>query len=342
MMNYIENLTGYSFLQPNWFYLLFLLPVLFWFSYKLSTGKVFGFKYTNTSGNQEQLFSISVWSFSIFISFSKVLVFILLVVSMTQPFKINSDGHPMGEEGYGIDLIFVLDVSLSMQAMDLQPNRLESAKAVIKDFIKNREGDRIGLVVYSGEAYHACHKTSDYDLLTAQLMQVDGFDLEQGTAIGVGLGTGVTQLLGDSTSSKAIVLLTDGQNNVGDISPMEAAELAIKEGIRVYTIGVGTNGFAPIPDMGLFGMGVSYSQVEIDEEILKEISEKTGAHYFRATDSKSLQNIISEIDLIEKKRLNQIKPFIPMQSYPINLFELSLFLMFLILLSEAFIFIKYE
>jgi len=342
MMNYIQELTGYSFLEPNGFYLLFLLPVLIWFLYRINKGKVFGFKYTNTNSNQEQLFSLLAWSFSRLIIIAKAVVFLLLVISLTEPYKIKPDDLPLRKEGYGIDLIFVLDVSLSMQAMDLQPNRLESAKRVIKKFVNNRQGDRIGLVVYSGEAYHVCHKTSDYDLFISQLMQVDGFDLEQGTAIGVGLGTGVTQLRGDSTSSKAIVLLTDGQNNVGEIDPLEAAELAVQEGVRVYTIGVGTNGYAPIPDMGPFGMGVSYSQVEIDEDILTEISEKTGARYFRATDSKSLQNIISEIDQIEKKRLNQINPLIPMSSYPIKLLGSSLVLMLLILLSEAFIFIKYE
>ena len=341
-MNYIQERTGYSFLEPNWFYLLFLLPVLIWFFYRINNGKVFGFKYTNTSRNQEQLFSLAVWFFGILISISKAVVFLLLVVSLAQPYKIEPDEPPMGKEGYGIDLIFVLDVSLSMQAMDLQPNRLESAKRVIKNFVNNRQNDRIGLVVYSGEAYHVCHKTSDYNLFISQLMQVDGFDLEQGTAIGVGLGTGVTQLRGDSTLSKAIVLLTDGQNNVGEIAPLEAAELAVQEGVRVYTIGVGTNGYAPIPDMGPFGMGVSYSKVEIDEDILTEISEKTGARYFRATDSKSLQNIISEIDQIEKKRLNQIKPLIPTSSFPIKLLGSALVLMLLILLSEAFIFIKYE
>ena len=342
MMNYIQELTGYSFLEPNWFYLLFLLPFLIWFFSRIQKGKVFGFKYTNTSSNQVQLFSLIAWSLSGLISISKGFVFLLLVISLTQPYKIESDERTMGKEGYGIDLVFVLDVSLSMQAMDLQPNRLESAKKVIENFVNKRQFDRIGLVVYSGEAYHVCHKTSDYDLFISQLMQVDGSDLEQGTAIGVGLGTGVTQLRDDSTSSKAIILLTDGQNNVGEIAPLEAAELAVQEGVRVYTIGVGTNGYAPMPDMGPFGMGISYTQVEIDEDILTEISEKTGATYFRATDSKSLENIISEIDQIEKKRLNQVKPLIPINSYPLNLLGSALILMLLILLSEAFIFIKYE
>ena len=342
MMQFIQEYTGYYFLQPNWFYLLFFLPVLLWFLFKLNNGKVFGFKFTNTNHNQEKLFSLFVSLFGSFLSVSKIIVFILLILSLTQPYKIESDEPPLGQEDYGIDLIFVLDVSLSMQAMDLQPNRLESAKNVIKNFVSERRGDRIGLVVYSGEAYHVCHKTTDHDLLISQLMNVEGFDLEQGTAIGVGLGTGVTQLRGDSTSSKAIILLTDGKNNVGEIAPMEAAELAVQEGVRVYTIGVGSNGYAPIPDMGPFGMGISYSQVEIDEDILHDISKKTGAQYFRATDSQSLENIIFEIDQIEKKLLNQNLPTLPIHSYPNNLLQSALILVLIVLMSEAFIFIKYE
>ena len=236
----------------------------------------------------------------------------------------------------------MLDVSLSMQAMDLKPNRLESAKRVIGNFIQQRNNDRIGLVVYSGEAYSACHKTTDHQLLQSQLQYVNGSDLIQGTAIGVGLGTGVTQLRGDSTSSKAIILLTDGKNNIGDISPLEAAELAVNEDIRVYTIGVGTNGYAPIPDVGIFGSGISYSLVEIDEDILKEISNKTGGRYFRATDSKSLNNIITEIDKIEKKMMDKDQS-IPPQTANLDFFlTLLIWLTGLIIISDIFLFMVYE
>ena len=231
----------------------------------------------------------------------KILLFLLFIVLLAKPIKINESSAMPENSAYGIDLIFVLDVSLSMQAMDLKPNRLESAKRVIGNFVQQRKNDRIGLVVYSGEAYSVCHKTTDHQLFQSQLQYVNGTDLVQGTAIGVGLGTGITQLRGDSTSSKAIILLTDGKNNIGAISPSEAAELAVNENIRVYTIGVGTNGYAPMPDVGLFGSGISYSLVEIDEGILKEISDKTGGRYFRATDSESLQDIVAEIDKIEKK-----------------------------------------
>ena len=247
-----------------------------------------------------------------FLNALKILLFLLFIVLLAKPIKIDESSAMPDNSTYGIDLIFVLDVSLSMQAMDLKPNRLESAKRVIGNFVRQRKNDRIGLVVYSGEAYSVCHKTTDHQLFQSQLQYVKGTDLIQGTAIGVGLGTGITQLRGDSTLSKAIILLTDGKNNIGDISPSEAAELAVNENIRVYTIGVGTNGYAPMPDVGLFGSGISYSLVEIDEEILKEISDKTGGRYFsRATDSESLQNIIAEIDKIEKKIMNKDEQILP-------------------------------
>ena len=310
--------------------------------YKLTKKKPFGVKYTHTPENQLELFSVFVWTYRYLILSAKVLLFVLFTIILAQPFKINSTETPLNHKEYGIDLIFVLDVSLSMQAMDLQPNRLESAKNVISNFVKQRNGDRIGLVVYSGEAYTVCHKTTDYQLLISQLNQVDGNDLIQGTAIGVGLGTGVTQLRGDSTSSKAIILLTDGKNNVGDIAPLEAAELAINEGVRVYTIGVGTNGYAPMPDMGGFSSGIVYSQVEIDEEILQSISEKTGAKYFRATDSKSLKNIISEIDTIEKKLVNQNQPAVPITTAPEVFLYTLVFFVSLVLISDIFLFVNYE
>ena len=230
-------------------------------------------------------------------------MYVLLVLVLAQPFKNSSEN--IKEQERGVDLIFVLDVSLSMMAMDLKPDRLTSAKNVISNFVRGRNGDRIGLVVYSGEAYSACHKTSDYDLLISKLNEVNGDQLIQGTAVGVGLGTGVAQLHGDTTVSKAIILLTDGSNNTGDVSPIDAAELAEHENIRVYTIGVGTNGLAPIPDPTPYGVGYYYTQVEIDEEILQAISNKTGGKYFRATDSESLQNIVLEIDKIEKRYIKK-------------------------------------
>jgi len=342
MIGIVEQYIGYEFMEPYWFFLTLLLPLFFWLLYKLNQSNIFGIKYTNTIENQQEINSFFVMTLRMFLHAFKILLFLLFIVLLAKPIKIDESSAMPDNSAYGIDLIFVLDVSLSMQAMDLKPNRLESAKRVIGNFVRQRKNDRIGLVVYSGEAYSACHKTTDHQLFQSQLQYINGTDLVQGTALGVGLGTGITQLRGDSTSSKAIILLTDGKNNIGAISPSEAAELAVNENIRVYTIGVGTNGYAPMPDVGLFGSGTSYSLVEIDEGILKEISDKTGGRYFRATDSESLQNIIAEIDKIEKKIMNKEEQILPQTAQFETLLTLLLILTGAIILGDVFLFMVYE
>ncbi|MDB3905536.1 VWA domain-containing protein [Crocinitomicaceae bacterium] len=342
MMNLKDGFFDYDFEKPYWFLLLLLLPLLFWLIHRINREKQFGFKYTNTKDKQQTVSSFFVLVLRMFLYSVKILAFFIFVSILASPIKIDSGQPKPNQNGFGIDLIFVLDVSFSMQAMDLRPNRLESAKRVIDDFIQQRGNDRIGLVAYSGEAYSVCYKTTDHKLLRSQLARINGNDLIQGTAIGVGLGTGITQLRGDSTTSKAIILLTDGKNNVGDISPMEAADLAVNEGVRVYTIGVGTNGYAPIPDRGVFGSGIGYSLVEIDEEILNQISNLTGGKYFRATDSKSLRSVIMEIDKIEKKRLNKTQSIVPLSTDLAPFLNLILCLCIVIIIGDIFLFINYE
>lgn len=342
MISLKDELFAYDFEKPYWFLLLLLLPLLFWLIYRMNRDKQFGFKYTNTTDKQQTVSSLFVLVLKMLLHSAKILAFLLFVSILASPIKIDSNKPNIDQNGFGIDLIFVLDVSFSMQAMDLKPNRLESAKRVIDDFIQQRSSDRIGLVAYSGEAYSVCYKTSDHKLLRSQLARINGNDLIQGTAIGVGLGTGITQLRGDSTTSKAIILLTDGKNNIGDISPIEAAELAVNEGVRVYTVGVGTNGYAPIPDMGVFGSGIGYSLVEIDEEILNEISNLTGGKYFRATDSKSLKSVIMEIDKIEKKRLKTTQSILPFGTDLTPFLNVLLCLCIVIIIGDTFLFINYE
>ncbi len=342
MIDLKDGFLEYEFEKPYWFLLLLILPLLFLFIYRMNRDKQFGFKYTNTIDKQHTISSFFVLILRMSLHFAKILTFFLFVSILASPIKIDPNQPNSDESGFGIDLIFVLDVSFSMQAMDLKPNRLESAKRVIDDFIQKRSSDRIGLVAYSGEAYSVCYKTTDHTLLRSQLARINGNDLIQGTAIGVGLGTGITQLRGDSTTSKAIILLTDGKNNIGDISPIEAAELAVNEGVRVYTIGVGTNGYAPIPDMGVFGSGIGYSLVEIDEEILNEISNLTGGKYFRATDSKSLKSVIMEIDKIEKKRLNKTQSILPLSTDLSPFLNVLLCLCIVIIIGDTFLFINYE
>jgi Ca-activated chloride channel family protein len=222
---------------------------------------------------------------------------------MAKPF--HWSGFEDIDENYknGIDIILAMDVSMSMLAMDFEPNRLEASKRVAKEFVDGRRGDRIGLVVYAGEAYTACPATLDYTILKKQIDQVNGENIEPGTAIGTGLGTAVTRLRSDSIASKVIILLTDGSNNFGELDPLTAAELARAKNIRVYTIGVGSNGQAPTPVITPFGVRYENMEVEIDEMTLMKIAEITKGKFFRATDEKSLSEIYKEIDVLEKRKM---------------------------------------
>ena len=308
MINWV-GYTGYDFLEPQLLLLLCAVPFLIFFLLLLAL---------------------------------KVMVFILLVIAISRPFSWTDFNNGDTLNRNGIEVNFVLDVSESMQAMDLEPNRLSAAKNVIEKFVNSRKGDRIGLVTYSGEAYTVCPRTIDHNLLLTQLRKANGNDLLPGTAIGIGLGTAVAQMKGDSTESKAIILLTDGTNNSGDLSPEDAANLAKSENIRVYTIGVGTNGMAPMPGNSLFGIGKFYAPVEIDEAILKNIAELTKAKYFRATNSESLKDILTEIDKIEKKRIKDstdIKASIPI---PKNLLSLLIILLVFLLISDLILFKVHE
>ena len=234
-------------------------------------------------------------------SILKALSFVGLVSAMAGPYTWDSNEQ---KEDYkkGIDIVLALDVSLSMFSRDFEPNRLEAAKRVAKNFVSKRDGDRIGLVVYAGEAYTACPSTLDYQMVMDQIDEVSGEYIDQGTAIGTGLGTAVGRLQGDTLSSRVIILLTDGSNNRGELSPDEAAELAKATGVRVYTIGVGSNTEALSPVVTPFGIRFEKIPVEIDEETLKRVAERTGGEYFRAVDEEGLNSIYDKIDRLEKKR----------------------------------------
>ena len=330
--------TGYDFLEPQLLLLLCAVPFLIFFLIRSEKLKTFGIKYTQSFKLQEKMESSFVRRLRWFLMALKVMVFVLLVIAISRPFSWTDFSNNDTLNSKGIELNFVLDVSESMQAMDLKPNRLSAAKNVIEKFINSRKGDRIGLVTYSGEAYTVCPRTVDHNLLLSQLRKANGNDLIQGTAIGIGLGTAVAQMKGDSTESKAIILLTDGTNNSGDLSPEDAANLAKSENIRVYTIGVGTNGMAPMPGNSLLGMGGFYAPVEIDETILKNIADLTSAKYFRATNSESLKDILTEIDKIEKKRIKDstdIKASIPI---PKSLLFLLIIFLVLLLISDLILF----
>lgn len=200
----------------------------------------------------------------------------------------------------GIDIVLALDLSSSMLAEDLQPNRIEAAKQVAADFVNGRRNDRIGLVVFAGDAFTQAPLTLDYGVVSTVLGELDTGILEDGTAIGMGLATAVKRLQRSDAASKVIVLLTDGRNNRGEIDPVTAAQMAQALGVRIYAIGVGTQGVARVPvDDPIFGRRYAQVRVDLDEPTLQETATLTGGQYFRATDRESLEQIYAEIDALE-------------------------------------------
>ena len=204
----------------------------------------------------------------------------------------------------GIDIIMVMDVSSSMLAEDLEPNRLQAAKGVAADFVGGRRNDRIGLVAFAGEAFTQAPLTLDYSVVQSLIGELQVGIIEDGTAVGMGLGTAVKRLQASDAESKVVILLTDGRSNRGEIGPVTAARMAQALGVRVYTVGVGTRGNAPVPIADpLVGTRLVPIRVDIDEPTLQEIAELTGGRYFRATDNESLTSIYEEIDQLERTEI---------------------------------------
>jgi Ca-activated chloride channel family protein len=204
----------------------------------------------------------------------------------------------------GIDIMLATDISSTMLAEDLRPNRLEAAKEVAVEFISSRPDDRIGLVVFSGESFTQCPLTSNHAMLINLYKDISFGMIDDGTAIGDGLATAVNRLKESKAKSKVIILLTDGINNMGSIDPQSAAEIAELYGIRIYTIGVGTMGTALVPVRTQFGMQYQRMEVQIDEELLRKISALTNGKYFRATNKQKLLDVYKEIDRLEKSKID--------------------------------------
>jgi len=227
----------------------------------------------------------------------RTLAFILLVIVLARPQATNKFQDVSTE---GIDIMLTMDISGSMLAKDFKPDRLEAAKNVATEFISGRPYDRIGLVVFSGESFTQCPLTTDHAVLINLMREIKSGMIEDGTAIGMGLANAINRIKDSEAKSKVIILLTDGINNRGEIAPATAAEIAKTYGIRVYTIGVGTQGMAPYPVQTPFGTQYQNLPVEIDEAILKQIAGETGGKYFRATDNDKLIQVYKEIDKLEK------------------------------------------
>ena len=229
----------------------------------------------------------------------RILAIVMIIIAMARP-RSSSEMERVDTEG--IDIMLTMDVSTSMLARDFKPDRISAAKDIAIEFISQRPSDRIGIVVFAGESYTQCPLTTDRTTLINLMKEVQTDLIEDGTAIGNGLATAVARLKDSNAKSRVVILLTDGVNNRGEITPQTAAEIAKTYGVRVYTIGVGAMGTAPYPVVTPWGVEVQNVRVEIDEDLLTEIAEATGGRYFRATDNTKLMEIYSEINKMEKDR----------------------------------------
>ena len=290
----------YRFADPQYLILLVALPLLGWWYWRRRARKGGTIRYSavqrlkasaGTKGNRYRHVPFIL----------RVTALTALIVAFARP-QTGVTGETVTTEG--IDIVLALDVSSSMLAEDLEPNRLEAAKQVAADFVAGRRNDRVGLVIFSGEAFTQAPLTLDYNVVTDLLTELEVGMIEDGTAIGMGLATAVKRLQHSDAVSKVIIVLTDGRNNSGAIDPVTAAQMAQALGVRVYAIGAGTRGQARVPiDDPRFGRRYVTMQVDIDEDALKETARLTGGRYFRATDRESLESIYAEIDELERTEI---------------------------------------
>lgn len=297
-------LKDIEFANPDFFWLLLLLPLaLLWYFFKRNQQNA-SLTISSSQGFVKQgiLPKLKPLLFLL-----RVLALTAIIVAMARPQ--TKDVSTRTKTTKGIDIVMAIDVSSSMLARDLKPNRLSALKEVAADFIRKRPNDRIGLVAYAGEGYTKTPITSDKSIVLSALREITYGQLNDGTAIGMGLATSVNRLKESKAISKIIILLTDGVNNSGFIEPQTAADLAIEYGIKTYTIGLGTNGNALSPIAynadGSFRYGMR--QVEIDEDLLKDIADVTGGKYFRATDNEKLEAIYDEINKLEKTEIEEFR-----------------------------------
>jgi len=295
VFDYFNDIT---FGQP-WLLLLFLIiPILIYWKFNKGKKQVAAIGISSTKG----LSNSRSWknTFQQFPFIFRLLALSCIIVALARP---QTKFDETQTEGEGIDIILAIDVSGSMTAQDFTPNRMEAAKKVAEDFVDNRPSDRIGVVIFAGESFTICPLTTDHYVLKSQISQIRNGLLEDGTAIGSGLATSVDRLRNSKAKSKVVILLTDGMNNGGLIDPATALEIAKTFHVKVYTIGVGTDGYAPTPVSTPLGIVMQNQKVSIDETLLKNIAQQTGGEYFRATDNKSLESIYKQIDTMEKSKV---------------------------------------
>lgn len=294
LFDYFNDIT---FSQP-WFFTAFILVPVMILWYVLKSNSQQGAVVISDAGAKG--LSSAKASLRHFPFLLRVLAVSSIIVALARPQTRSELQHADGE---GVDIVLCMDVSGSMTAQDFQPNRLEAAKKVAQDFVNSRTNDRIGVVIFAGESFTQCPITTDHNVLISAIENIHNGLLEDGTAIGSGLGTSVDRLRNSKATSRIIILLTDGVNNGGLIDPGTAKEIAKTFGIKVYTIGVGTEGYAPQPYNTPMGVQTQMVKVTIDEKLMKEIAVETGGKYFRAKDNNELSSIYADIDKLEKSKV---------------------------------------
>lgn len=333
-------LSTYQFADAWVLWFLILIPLLAIYFLLYNSNKSNNLKISSLNGFTNINSGILNYVNYIFLSL-KLIAFSLFIIALARP-QLSSEADSFIEHhNEGIDIVMALDASGSMLAIDFKPDRFKAAKQVAKNFVSNRKNDRIGLVIFEGEAYTQCPLTSDRKIVNNLIEEAEQGVVTEGTAIGMGLATAVNRLRESKTKSKVIILLTDGVNNQGKIHPITAAEIAKQFNIRVYTIGVGTNGKAKTPvaiDPFTNKYIYDYVDVEIDEKTLKDIAKMTGGKYFRATDNKKLEEIYNQIDKLEKDKIKTIEYEVdlPEKSFLFILIGFSIISLVFILKSTFF------
>lgn len=329
---FFDYLNNISFAAPQFFLLGLLMPVMIVWYIRKNVVNQAGIKVSSA----KSFAGLSSWKSTL-----RHLPFLLRLLSIG--FIIAALARPQTKtdeqqaEGDGVDIVLCIDVSGSMTAQDFLPNRMEAAKKVAQDFIDSRLTDRIAIVIFSGESFTQCPLTTDRAVLKSAVENIRNGLLEDGTAIGDGLSTSVDRLRSSKSKSKVVILLTDGENNGGLIGPTNAKEIAKAFYIKVYTIGVGTEGYAPFPVRTELGVVMQQQKVTIDEKLLKEIAGETGGKYFRAKDNAGLANIYKEIDGLEKSKVEistltrYTEKFLPFALAALGLLLLEFLLRFTVL-----------
>jgi Ca-activated chloride channel family protein len=325
---------NFEFLHPQLLWLLVLIPVLAaWYILvgkgdraSLTMGSALGFKVQRSV----------LPRLRVLLPIMRLTALTLLIIALARPRNVAVSTRTKTNKG--IDIVMAIDVSASMLARDLKPNRLEALKKVANEFVSQRPNDRIGVVVYAGESFTQTPITSDKRIVRNTITDIKWGELEGGTAIGMGLGSSVNRLKESKAKSKVIILLTDGVNNTGFVDPKTATELAVGLGIKVYTIGLGTNGTASFPyakDPQTGQLLFRNSPVEIDEELLRYIAKETEGKYFRATDNLKLKEIYDEINKLEKTEIEEFKYYNYTERYRILVLLAGLFLVLEYLLRNT-------